>query len=1270
MIKKKLIKILHLEDEPTDAEQLERLLRTADIQCEIKVVHAKADYIKALKEFEPEIILSDHGLPSFSSLEALSILKQSGQRIPFILVTGTMSEEFAVKTMREGASDYLLKDRPQRLPSSILSALEKFRLEKEQSNAELKIRETEKQYADLIQHLPANIAILDKAGTIIDVNSSWKLFADENEFIGNNYGVGTSYIDVAEKATGISEEDQLPLVVALQEMIDGIRESYSMIYPCHSPNKNRWFKLIASRNGNAGNYGFVIMHINITEQQEALQMIEESEAKYRAFFENSMDGILLTVTDGKILAANPAACTMFRMTEEEICNAGRFGLIDPDDSRGRLLIEERQRTGHANGELIFMRNNGSRFPGEISASLFTDAQGANRTLMIISDRTERKKAEEKLILASVELKQLNNRLTLATHSAGMGVWDWNLQNGNLNWDEGMYQLYQIDNKQFGSIYEGWLSRLHPEDKLRVNDELQAAIAGKKEYDTEFRIVWGDASIHYLRATGVVEKDAEGNAKHVIGMNWDITKAKIDDEKIKKSELLLRNIDANSADMICSISEGGLFLHVSAASERILGYTPAELLGKPIFDFVYPEDRKKTEEAAASLMKGNPVNNFENRYVRKDGSTVTLLWAIRWDAKDHIRYGVARDATEIKKAEKAIVSMRKRLADLIAHAPVSMCILIGENHVFEFANSAYLQLFGKSDIIGKTVKEVFPELKGQGFNELLDTVYRTGHLFKANELQIQIDVTGTGILQEIYLNFLYQPYFGSEGNVEGIYYFGENVTEQVTSRRKIEEAEKNYRQIVETAQEGIWVIDKDEKTIFVNNKLCELLEYTREEMVSKEINFFMDEEGKRLSVKGMQMRKKGLPGRAQQKYISKTGRELWADISANPLFDEQGNYKGALAMITDITEQKKIEEENEKLGFVASLTVNAVVVTNADGKITWVNKGFERITEYSFDEAVNKKPGDFLQGPLTALATIDYMRDCRKQGRGFRVEAINYSKSGRHYWLDIEVVPLKDSHDQLTGFMAIEQDITDRKNSEHETLALITKLQKKNKDLQQFSYIVSHNLRAPIAKILGLTSVIQGESEENKFLIEKITEETTNLDEVIRDINIIVSASKTDKEKMQYVLFKTRVDQVLQVLEMEILESKATIICDFAEVKGIVTINGFLYSIIYNLISNAIKYRSANEPSEIRLKTTEDEKFICLSVKDNGLGIDLVKNESKIFGLYKRFHGDSIPGKGVGLHLVKVNAESLGGNVVVESKVNEGTEFKIYLPKNYASIESK
>ncbi len=881
----------------------------------------------------------------------------------------------------------------------------------------------------------------------------------------------------------------------------------------------------------------------------------------------------------------------------------------------------------------------------------------------------------------------------------------------------------------------------------------------------------------------------------------LEKYRLEKEKIK-SEALLRNIDANSLDLICSVSEKGYFLHASAASETILGYTPAELIGKKISDFVYEEDKQKTIDSANYVMSGNLLSNFENRYVRKDGSLVTLSWSTRWDDQDRVRYGVARDVTAIKKLEYAHRQEQQRFIDLFLEAPAAIGIVKGPTHVYQLVNPLYQQFTGRKDVVGKTVAEVFPELESQGLIKLLDKVYQSGRTISRDEVLLKMYKDDSGKLANVYCNYVVQPYRNEQGEVEGVFFFSIDVTEQVLSRQKIEANEKRYRQIVETAQEGIWVTDEHDTTTFVNNKLCEILEYTREEIIGKKISSFMDDEGIALGALFSQKKNEGLSCQDQIKFISKTGREMWTNVSANSLFNENGVYGGVLSMVTDITQQKEIEEENKKLSDVASLTVNAVIVADTQGRITWVNKGFERITEYTLAEVVGQKPGHILQGPNTDKTTSKYMGECVKKGQGFRVELINYGKSGREYWLDIEVRPLHNSKNKLTGFMAIEQDITERKKYEEtlvrrdnqltlaasiarlgyweydvmndlftfndqfydvfkttaevtggytmrlarymelfvhpddkvvinkafkdaiesveadfsfkgehrivysnseigfisihfktikneqgrtikyfgvnqditerktvelERLALIDGLQNKNRDLQQFSYIVSHNLRAPIAKIMGLVNVMESESVENEYLIEKLNEEATHLDNVVKDINTIVSARKSTNESMELVSLETKLNLIKQVLEDQLADSKATIVEDFSAVSEIWTIKSYLYSILYNLISNAIKYKRTDTPPLIEVKSCQDEKFICLSVKDNGEGIDLEKNGSKLFGLYKRFHTGSIPGKGIGLHLVKTHAESLGGRVEIDSELGAGTTFRVYIPKLHDSV---
>lgn len=153
MILKTEKKILHLEDLLTDAELIERELKRQNIACVIRVVSNRNDFIEALEEFNPDIVLSDHSLPAFNSIEALKILRETGSSIPFILITGTMSEEFAVEMMKQGTSDYILKSNLQRLPSAITMAIEKWKIQAEKELADKKILQMNEELRELATHL-------------------------------------------------------------------------------------------------------------------------------------------------------------------------------------------------------------------------------------------------------------------------------------------------------------------------------------------------------------------------------------------------------------------------------------------------------------------------------------------------------------------------------------------------------------------------------------------------------------------------------------------------------------------------------------------------------------------------------------------------------------------------------------------------------------------------------------------------------------------------------------------------------------------------------------------------------------------------------------------------------------------------------------------------------------------------------------------------------------------------------------------------------------
>lgn len=227
------------------------------------------------------------------------------------------------------------------------------------------------------------------------------------------------------------------------------------------------------------------------------------------------------------------------------------------------------------------------------------------------------------------------------------------------------------------------------------------------------------------------------------------------------------------------------------------------------------------------------------------------------------------------------------------------------------------------------------------------------------------------------------------------------------------------------------------------------------------------------------------------------------------------------------------------------------------------------------------------------------------------------------------------------------------------------LVRQNLDLQQFTHIVSHNLRAPVANLLGLVGLYRTDDpthEVNKVAIENIKTVSQQLDGIVRDLNEIVEIKQhLIAETKENISLEEELAEIINSLQRQIYLARAEISIDFSKVSHIFTIRKYLNSILLHLLSNALKYKHPERSPLIEISSDIVDNFILLQVKDNGLGIDLKKNGRKLFGFHKRFHSH-VEGKGIGLYLVKQQTEVVGGRVEVESQPEQGSIFKVYLPR--------
>jgi len=281
---------------------------------------------------------------------------------------------------------------------------------------------------------------------------------------------------------------------------------------------------------------------DITDLKQAEDAIRTSEQRFRAVFENSPLGVVVVGAKSNIVEANQAFCSMLGYTLDELLKSSMFALTHPNDLEGaseeiRKTMTESQGVGSQ--EIRLLNKDGQPVWCNLSSTILLNEQGVPTLgLSVIEDITERKQAAD-IIHESEE------RLSLATHGARVGIWDWDVESDKLIWDDVMHELYGITPEDFSGAYESWTKGIHPEDVKRSDEDVQAALRGEADFKTEFRVVWPDGSIRHIRGTAEVHISDEGKPVRMIGVHWDITESKQTEELLKIRMALIEYANTHS-----------------------------------------------------------------------------------------------------------------------------------------------------------------------------------------------------------------------------------------------------------------------------------------------------------------------------------------------------------------------------------------------------------------------------------------------------------------------------------------------------------------------------------------------------------------------------------------------------------------------------------------------------------------------------------------------------------------------------------------------------
>lgn len=386
-------------------------------------------------------------------------------------------------------------------------------------------------------------------------------------------------------------------------------------------------------------------------------------------------------------------------------------------------------------------------------------------------------------------------------------------------------------------------------------------------------------------------------------------------------------------------------------------------------------------------------------------------------------------------------------------------------------------------------------------------------------------------------------------------------------------------------------------------------------------------------------------------------------------DENETAIRMIGAIQDITKQKTEEQRLKLLETVVTQTKDAVIITESEKsnrtvpKIVFVNPAFTKITGFKANEVIGKTPSVFM-GKDSVAKVLPQISKALKTKKSYQFECYNKTKGGEGYWVKFLMLPITNQEGEHSHWVSIQRDITAEKRQEKEKEQLIRELTQNNTDLKQFSYITSHNLRAPLSNLSGLLTLLDDmpiDNPELEAILSGFKKSTHLLNETINDLVKVIIIKDSPSILREEVKIKDVFENVFNQLNF-LIESTQPILkmeLDFAPVLHVN--RAYLESILLNLFTNSLKYRATDRPLKISIATKEVEDRIVMTFKDNGIGIDMARNKDKVFGLYQRFHNypDS---KGLGLYLVKSQVESMGGSISIESKVDKGTTFTLSFTK--------
>ncbi len=743
----------------------------------------------------------------------------------------------------------------------------------------------------------------------------------------------------------------------------------------------------------------------------------------------------------------------------------------------------------------------------------------------------------------------------------------------------------------------------------------------------------------------------GDLELICSYTTDITEKKKQEAQMMLVDFAFRN----STTPINIISKDASVFDFNEAANKLLGYTKEEYASISIPD-IDPDYQYDIWPIHWEELKKAKSLSFESNLIKKNGEIIHVNIEANF-----IQYGNKElncvfftDISEKKKIEENL----KLYAFTIENAAWGLVYFRADGSIYN-CNLTFAKMFGYAsleEVKTKTVFELGNAYTTDSWKEYWDDLREKKRMQYYGKRKKK---DGTIIDVEIISNII------KYGDLELNCGYAYDVTEKLALEKKLKIIDFSFRNA--TIAMHYW--RKDGSSFDFNDAACKLLGYTPDEY--KNLNII--KVSNRHTMETWTKRFEELKNGPNKPYITALVKkdQSWVYVEIRSEIIVYEDIELCFSSIIDVTEQLKAEEKlkrsNQRYEYATLATSDVIWEADLAKKEIFISKNFTTFFHHEVADGwmpienniwrqnIHRDDMDFIMENQYTLLASDTSNN--KWEGEYRLRKAD----GSFAFVRDKTFAIKDENGKIVRMIGAMQDITKQKEAAEEKETLLKELVENNLELKQFSYITSHNLRAPLTNLVSICNMIKpakGTDALTLKLIDGFKTSTYRLNETLNDLIEVMIIKENRNIRRDQLTFEEIYKKTKESLSISLIENEAIINADFSEAPAVIFANEYLESIFLNLFTNSVKYRHPNRAPIITIKTSKEPNGDTkLTFSDNGIGINMEFAKDKIFGLYKRFHNNA-NSKGIGLYLIHSQITTLGGTIAVESEVNIGTTFTI------------